>query len=1753
MFMRYLIGHSIKIIFTILFFFAINNCLYGENVKFTVSEKYGTIEETYNGIGNKLIVCIKDYHADGETQLNIFRIIKELRKNNRFGLVCLEGAYSQLDVSFYDQFPDKNIKEKVSKYFLNKAIFTGSEYYNIVESDRALKMYGVEDRLDYLQNINRYLDVQLVKDSFEPDLELLKENMLEIKKHVYSEKLKQFDENASKYHKSEINLDQYLAILTEVAKNENIPLIKHNNINKYIKLKRIQERINPEKVDLQIYNLDKNFSCLLSEGELNNLKKYIQKYRIDTISGDTFLNYIYSLHTYSTIMDYSPADNALDHLMQYNEYNSVKNSIDFSAIQKEIGNLENEIYIALCDKELQVQVYKNSTFLNIIDKLCANNLTPHEIESLSETDDIIDIKPLVTFIKDVSLKLCLKINESKDNYNSVSRVLYPAWQFYRLAMRRNNHFVDNTLEIMSGQGANEAVLISGGFHIEGIKEILKQKNISYIVIRPQIKYDNYLSLYNSRVTGEFTSIDTIMDFFTQTLGLPLITSETSNEDQVRFAKVAFATLYGISEQLEKFKNDHQWQPFTDSDLRLLTKSIQEILSTHESIKLDELQKIVHHVILGSKMGDAAPINEAEHGDILDKATKKLNTGFGENGKLAALELTKLRKNSQIFTIEKFGRNSIGFNSIMGMFFRKSSISYYEKGESNIVLQTLRYCFELDPDITLEDIKHNPELLSKLNFNPVPERIFAVNTTGSKQETDNARVLSYALDHLDYEYDSYYAKITNEQMHKALMEEDEQTAKEILKTLGANVFIIQNSRNLARKFACSGQCWYCLACTESLKERLKTTQPSNLDSAVQVVRKAIKLGLNNIQITGDDTLDDVESFWKILDAAVEASNTFNGKDKPINLSITTNGLYFLRNISGMEDFFKELKRRCGKSINPSIRISFDSGKVKKVKNWIMFKGDEEAVYKTFARIIHLFNKEFKFPSTLNIVSRDMDTGSDKQSVENYKAFHKKIQDILEYDFGWKEPEKLYSYSGMPKDAIIYYNTEALLRGLKQGRIYKQESTVEDLFDSIYTPKFDQRFMKYRLFFNMSMNSISDGDLFLEYPLKEADPDKLINVFLRSLSYPMSRRFIMSMDEEGLDVIQKQLGFALSLRPELKSKKQVTYEQVLSHLAGDESLMTQIERMFLMEDVLYTYNPSKFNLTDSIGAQNFRLRKLPQELAISLDDEELIIAFLTYFARYRMSIAVAEGLKPFIETFYTNPAKAVEDFRYFLNENVLTDLIKREIIIADPLNPDVTGKLSKTAIDKPVVELIDIKKDLKFDLKEELRKRLLSDNIRQRKTGLNLIGTILNDHYDLNEFKDTLLEFAFLEGLSYAEKTEFINLLSEWMSDYSVKTFADKNFFLQVMHSYALNQPYGIKDKALDVLIEVEDGTGVFLSKRFIKGYLEKIDAELPYLDPAVSLKFYVKCYENKLIKKSELSEIVNKLPVAKNSEHLAGELSKQWETFEKLFDFEDYFINLFKISDITRTDIDTRKFILSYLLAEPERQKKLLDLIPALNHERFIIILDTLKEMFFSSFNKNTIKFVNSLPVGYFENQPVMDAVFGDESLQHFMELHKSDNMIIYLSFMKEKDSITALRNYFKKAGLSPVKYPKIPYKDVKNLLTEIIRSMGVSFTANQENELASSIMIRLAQHMDQFNDVAEKEPVSMADIVISDPSIQNPVRSFVTKIMVSSEHSDDIKTFVQIFFIVQNETLKYVESIKTQKPSAISNIAFSNELIESSI
>lgn len=497
----------------------------------SIPPAYGLIVESYKGKGSSLVVHIQDCHVNEIAQFNIARILKTLLKNYDIRLLCLEGASKRLDTSFYDTFPDGETKEKVSRFFVKKALFTGAEYFKITNRDQGISAFGVEDKDLYLAHLEVYQDVQPDKSKIISYLTGLETALNRIKERIYPKPLKELEAKDREYQDKIITLAEYASYINRSAKRLKADLRHYPNFRNFIRLVKKEKSINFKKAEEQREELIEELSQRLEEKQLKRLLKLSLDYRLNKISAIAFYDYLQGL---LPITDYQE-------LLSYIEYLRISSAINHLKLFEEIESLNEKITSSLFKSQADKTVFRYSKSLAASKDLYNLRLTHKALDYMDNNPAEFDIERIAIFIKNTSAALGIPANfDYLPDYLS-ARELESARQFYQIATERDIAIVNNTLRRLPSSSNKTAVLVTGGFHTSGITNILRQKQISYVVICPIIGMENYQRLYAYRMKGIIPDYADILQLVSQMLVPALATGGIIDNLKIKTAfSIAFA-------------------------------------------------------------------------------------------------------------------------------------------------------------------------------------------------------------------------------------------------------------------------------------------------------------------------------------------------------------------------------------------------------------------------------------------------------------------------------------------------------------------------------------------------------------------------------------------------------------------------------------------------------------------------------------------------------------------------------------------------------------------------------------------------------------------------------------------------------------------------------------------------------------------------------------------------------------------------------------------------------------------------------------------------------------------------------------------------------------------------------------------------------------------------------------------------------------------------------------------------------------
>lgn len=601
-----------------------------------------------------------------------------------------------------------------------------------------------------------------------------------------------------------------------------------------------------------------------------------------------------------------------------------------------------------------------------------------------------------------------------------------------------------------------------------------------------------------------------------------------------------------------------------------------------------------------------------------------------------------------------------------------------------------------------------------------------------KKVKETRNMSWWLDQIEYEGDREWRETLD----------DSDRAQGVLNELfPEKIFLIQNNSNASnRGMTCSRNCWNCYINKPPLARRQKRMAPMSNEDAAAIVDEVIQMGFERIHINGQDTLDDEESLFSIADAC---------KDRPIAFVFFTHGFRLLEDPKKATEVFSKLKERLGNVKEIRVILSWDPAKVDEYKSMAPFNGDEEAVYHAMGRVLDDFRKVFL----------DVNSVSDTGRHLIIRAHDGGIDDMIEKDRRMGrfreciQKNAVTTMYSLEEHSLELSNSPAVIEGAKRGRVTRQ-FTLEELLEKMaqnlmLTEK--TKVCYYNPFLDMATGEITTCINRHEYPRRIVTPENIRDILLKPFSNPRSRHLYHG-DKRPIALV-KQIGFVLSLRPDLRNKKEASFHQVESYLFSHEDLMMKIESLYLLEDLLYAHVEGFLD--------DFVYSHIPEELLPFLLSNELLTALLTYYSRYsdRLHYKPAMCAYSLASEFKTSPNSAISHLREILTNRITPKLTNRGVI-----QPGGAGTIPEgysRAVDSESACLPNLI-EMGLDPKTYLPQCLSSLDPKKRRIGLNIIARLIKDGYDLNNMADTLMANLTPQRLTEDEQVLAVELLVEWLA-------------------------------------------------------------------------------------------------------------------------------------------------------------------------------------------------------------------------------------------------------------------------------------------------------------------------------------------------------------------------------------------------------
>jgi len=501
------------------------------------------------------------------------------------------------------------------------------------------------------------------------------------------------------------------------------------------------------------------------------------------------------------------------------------------------------------------------------------------------------------------------------------------------------------------------------------------------------------------------------------------------------------------------------------------------------------------------------------------------------------------------------------------------------------------------------------------------------------------------------------------------------------------FAIQNNRSRDVAGPCSGGCAYCWVSEKARHLRRADRNgrpPIGQDTIDGYVDALVSMGVP-VYLGGEDTLDDLESFWWTLAAYEDAVAKYrhaipkyllrvinhlpeSRQDierglhrRPPRFGFTTNGVHFIRNPEHTEQFFRELRDRLASDTALWICLSWDAGKVRSYARRLRIGEDD--VYDRMALVLAWFTRYF--PSdpcrhindqkhTLSLFQHDFGTGGTYR--ETQKAF---LMNVMRRAARSVRNMGLSRVDVGTKIVTFRYYTQRGVRwGINEGRLRPSDFwPVSEFFERHPIAALGAR-IKHKPCLDYASETVSFDYNFQEFLRFRVTPDTLERAFVE---FPFSNPVVRQGGH-----YRDHVRYALAVVPELAAQPVVSPEEIISYIYSDETLKLKIELLAFLDCLL---------TTETGGGD---LLSVPLELMPCVCADDVLEAYLRYCnavelqkARFTARHGAAferetSGGKSLTEVIADNRAADRALFRQYLNRTVLARLAERGVFGAEPVD-------------------------------------------------------------------------------------------------------------------------------------------------------------------------------------------------------------------------------------------------------------------------------------------------------------------------------------------------------------------------------------------------------------------------------------------------------------------------------------------------------
>jgi|GEM_PF-4772848 len=485
-----------------------------------IPSEIGQVEETFFASDGRgpCVVHIKDAHANYDAQISIKQILTELHSRYGFKTVAVEGSASRLERRSLEFFKEKERNARVAEYLARKGEASGVDLF-VLETEN-VDSFGVENIEDYASNLQSFRKVMQEKEASQRLIDYLEAQLDLVMPRLLDKDLLKFVKLWESFEVRQAELLNYMAVLSKEVK-ERIKVdfsnlktqIEWPHMWRMLRLKELEAKLQPKEIEKEGNAVMDYLRKLGAEEELLMNAESVMAVRKDSNqpakgpgkprwSPRLTLERVYEFaHSKGFKFEDYPA------FTEYARYLTLQNEMEAEGLFNEMDALSGRVLEALAKKSEEKEIIQFIKDIRMLKKVLALELLRSDVSKFRERKP--ELAPAAMAKRLDRLKETARVVNHKVDIQDTLLQLEPLMaeveRFYELADKRDEILISNTLEGMKAAGVKKIVLVTGGYHADGIRDRLKKEGISYVGIAPRI----------GNIGGENYYLDIMMNHLTQ--------------------------------------------------------------------------------------------------------------------------------------------------------------------------------------------------------------------------------------------------------------------------------------------------------------------------------------------------------------------------------------------------------------------------------------------------------------------------------------------------------------------------------------------------------------------------------------------------------------------------------------------------------------------------------------------------------------------------------------------------------------------------------------------------------------------------------------------------------------------------------------------------------------------------------------------------------------------------------------------------------------------------------------------------------------------------------------------------------------------------------------------------------------------------------------------------------------------------------------------------------------------------------------